>query len=193
MDDEAALVRRLRDGDESAFAALVRQYHPVMVRLAMTVVASRAVADEVVQDTWLAVVRGVDRFEGRSTIKTWLFHILFNRARTVAGRERRSNPVDADVLAGRFDRSGEWAVAPAPWTDGVDDHVAAEETAPLVRQLIDGLPDIQRQVILLRDVEGVSPVDVGMLLGLSAVNQRVLLHRARAKVRAGLEARWGTA
>jgi RNA polymerase sigma-70 factor (ECF subfamily) len=192
VDDEGALVRRLRAGDESAFAALVRQYHPVLVRLAMTVVGSRAIADEVVQDTWLAVVRGVGRFEGRSAIKTWLFHILFNRARTAAGRERRSDPIDEDVLAGRFDRSGEWSAPPAPWTDTVDDHLAAESTAPLIRELIDGLPDTQRQVILLRDVEGVTATDVGSLLGISAANQRVLLHRARAKVRAGLEARWGT-
>jgi RNA polymerase sigma-70 factor (ECF subfamily) len=158
----------------------------------MTVVGSRAIADEVVQDTWLAVVRGVGRFEERSSLKTWLFHILFNRARTAAGRERRSDPVDGDVLAGRFDRSGEWSAPPVPWTESIDDHLAAQSAAPLIRELIDGLPDTQRQVILLRDIQGLSPSDVATLLGLSTANQRVLLHRARARVRAGLEARWST-
>ena len=112
MGDEE-LLAKVRAGDEEAFAALVRSYHASLVRLATSVVGSRAVAEEVVQDTWLAVVKGLDRFEGRSTFKTWLFHILLNRAKTTAGKERRTDPV-ADVDADRFDRRGRLDDAAGP-------------------------------------------------------------------------------
>jgi RNA polymerase sigma-70 factor, ECF subfamily len=193
VSDEAVLVARLRAGDEDAFAALVREYHRPLLRVASSVVGSPSVAAEVVQDTWLAVVRGVEAFEGRSTLKTWLFHILLNRARTAAVRERRSDVVDADVLAGRFDDGGAWSVPPEPWSDRVDERVVAELLAPRVHALIDGLPANQRQVVLLRDVEGLSAPEVSTLLGISDGNQRVLLHRGRARVRAGLEAEVGRA
>jgi RNA polymerase sigma-70 factor (ECF subfamily) len=193
MSDEAVLVERLRAGDEDAFAALVREYHRPLLRVAASVVGSPSVAAEVVQDTWLAVVRGVDRFEGRSSFKTWLFHILLNRARTTAARERRTDTVDIDVLADRFDGSGAWSTPPVPWSDRVDERVVAEQLAPRVHALIDELPGAQRQVLLLRDVEGLPADEVATLLGVSSGNQRVLLHRARARVRAGLEAEVGRA
>jgi RNA polymerase sigma-70 factor, ECF subfamily len=188
---DAELLAGLRNGDEGAFAALVRTYHQPLLRLAASVVGNAAVAEEVVQDTWLAVVRGVDRFEGRSSFKTWLFHILMNRARTTAGRERRVAAVP-DIEEDRFDARGAWAAPPVPWADQVDERVVAEQLAPMVRSLIDALPDGQRQVLLLRDVEGLAPAEVCSLLGLSDGNQRVLLHRARAHLRFELEGRLGT-
>src|SRR6188472_3149462 len=115
VDDEGELVDRLRAGDESAFVALVGRYQPRLLRLAETTVGSRAVAEEVTQDTWLAVVRGVERFEGRSSLATWLFHILLNRARSAAGREQRAGRPDESVVEDRFDKSGAWASPPEPW------------------------------------------------------------------------------
>lgn len=190
--DDDGLLEALRAGDEAAFATLVRRYQPSLVRLAASMVGSRAVADEVVQDTWLAVVRGVERFEGRSSFKTWLFHILTNRARSTAGKEWRTQPV-ADVDADRFDAAGVWSVPPVPWADRVDDRLTAAQLAPFVRKVIDTLPEVQRQVLVLRDVEGLPAADVAELLGLTDGNQRVLLHRARARVRSELESEMGTA
>lgn len=191
--DEVGLVARLRTGDEAAFAALVREYHPRLVRLAESVVGSRAVADEVAQDTWLAVVRGVDRFEGRSSFKTWLFHILLNRARTAAGKERRVDPLPADDVPGadRFDATGVWSSPPVRWSDEVDDRLTAEQLAGRLRPLITALPEAQRQVLILRDVEGLPAADVAALVGVTDGNQRVLLHRARARLREQLEAELG--
>jgi RNA polymerase sigma-70 factor, ECF subfamily len=193
VSDEAVLVERLRAGDEEAFAALVREHHRPLLRAAAAVVGSQTVAAEVVQETWLAVVRGVERFEGRSSLKTWLFHIMLNRARSAASRERRVDHVDADVMAERFDGGGAWSVPPEPWSERVDERVVAERLAPKVRALIDALPAAQRQVVVLRDVEGLSAADVAAMLGISDGNQRVLLHRARARVRAGIEAEVGSA
>jgi len=187
VDADAALLDRLRAGDESAFADLVRRYHPSLVRLAVAMVGSQAVAEEAVQDTWLAVVRGVQRFEGRSTFKTWLFHILANRARSAGGREQRSGGgheplVDDD----RFDSTGAWVDPPEQWADRVDDRLAATALAGRVKELIEQLPPTQRQVVLLRDVEGVPAPDVCKVLGLTDGHQRVLLHRGRSSVRASL-------
>lgn len=190
MGDDEELVAKLRAGDEAAFAALVRAHHGSLVRLAMSIVGSRALADEVVQDTWLAVVRGVGAFEGRSSLRTWLFRILVNRARTTAGKERRADTL-GDVDSDRFDATGVWASPPVPWADQVDDRLVAEQLAPLARTAIDTLPDAQRQVLLLRDVEGLPAAEVADILGVTDGNQRVLLHRARAKVRSELEAKLG--
>ena len=189
--DDAALVAKLQAGDEAAFAMLVRAHHASLVRLATTIVGSRALADEVVQDTWLAVVRGVDRFEGRSSLRTWLFRILVNRARTTAGKERRVE-TGLDVDSDRFDATGVWSAPPVPWSDQVDDRLVAEQLAPMARTAIEMLPDLQRQVLVLRDVEGLPASDVAELLGVTDGNQRVLLHRARARVRSELEAKLGT-
>jgi RNA polymerase sigma-70 factor (ECF subfamily) len=193
-DEVGGLVDRLRGGDEQAFVELVRQYQPSLLRFAQSLVGSRAVAEEVVQDTWLAVVRGVERFEGRSSFKTWLFRILVNRARSAEGREQRAGRPDVlDDVAGRFDADGAWATPPVPWADRAEDRIVAQHLAERVRSLLPELPETQRQVVVLRDVEGLGAAEAAALLGISDGNQRVLLHRARARVRGLLEAEMGTA
>src|SRR4051794_33099302 len=133
LDDDADLVNRLRAGDESAFVALIERYQQRMMRLAEMTVGSRAVAEEVTQDTWLAVVRGVERFEGRSSLKTWLFHILLNRARSTAGRELRAGRPELQNDE-RFDTSGAWITPPEPWADRADDRVVARHLAARVQE-----------------------------------------------------------
>ncbi len=187
VDDDADLVDRLRAGDESSFVALIERYQPRMLRLAEMTVGSRAVAEEVTQETWLAVVRGVERFEGRSTLKTWLFHILLNRARSTAGRELRAGRPEHNIEE-RFDRSGAWLTPPESWADRADDRIVAERLAAHVQELLPQLPDIQRQVVVLRDLEGLSADDVVALLGVTDGHQRVLLHRGRAHLRQLLSA-----
>jgi RNA polymerase sigma-70 factor (ECF subfamily) len=181
------LVERLRAGDEAAFVELVRTYQSRLQRLAESVVPNRSVAEEVVQDTWLAVVRGVERFEGRSTFKTWLFHILLNRARSAAGREHRAPPLAHDDLGERFDANGAWATPPVPWAEEAEDRLVAQHLAERVRDLLPDLPEAQREVLLLRDIEGLPAADVCELLGVSDGNQRVLLHRARVHLRQQLD------
>lgn len=198
------LVVRLRDGDESAFRDLVHRYHGGMVRLAETFVPSRAVAEEVVQDAWLAVVKGIDRFEGRSSLKTWIYRIVANIARTRGERERRTVPYgdltqelsgdDPSVPAGRFSGPqgrGAWAAAPARWSDLPEERLLGSGTVDRVKSIARHLSLNQRRVFLLRDVEGLAAAEVCELLDLSEGNQRVLLHRARSKVRAALEAELG--
>jgi RNA polymerase sigma-70 factor (ECF subfamily) len=189
--DDGELVTRLRAGDQHAFTELVRRYQTGLLRVAQTIVPNRAVAEEVVQETWMGVVRGVDRFEGRSSFKTWLFRILVNRARTAAGREHRAAPLPDDDDGERFDAAGAWVTPPVPWSDRAEDRVEAERLAERIRQLLPTLPDTQRQVVVLRDIEGVAPADVCALLGLSEGNQRVLLHRGRARLRHQLEREMG--
>jgi len=181
-DDDGALVAGLRAGDEQAFVSLVRQYQPAMLRLAEATVGSRAVAQEVTQETWLAVMRGVDRFEGRSSLKTWLFRILLNRARSAAGKEERAGRPEL-IDDERFDASGAWASPPEPWADRAEDRLVAADLAERVQSLLAELPDAQRQVVVLRDVEGLPAGEVAALLGVSDGNQRVLLHRGRARLR----------
>jgi RNA polymerase sigma-70 factor (ECF subfamily) len=183
VDDDAALVDRLRAGEEAAFADLVRRYQPQLLRLAESMVGSRAVAQEVTQDTWLAVMRGVDRFEGRSSFKTWLFRILMNRARTAGAKEQRAGR-PSEQADERFDATGAWAEPPEPWADRVDDRIVAGQLAGKVQALLTELPDVQRQVVLLRDVEGLPADEVCRLLEISDGNQRVLLHRGRSRLRA---------
>jgi RNA polymerase sigma-70 factor (ECF subfamily) len=185
--DDPELVERLQAGDEAAFVELVRTYQSRLQRLAESVVSSRSVAEEVVQDTWLAVVRGVERFEGRSTFKTWLFHILLNRARSAAGKEHRAPPLADEDLGERFDANGAWATPPVPWAEEAEDRQVAQHLVDRVRALLPGLPEPQRQVLLLRDVEGLPAPDVCNLLGVSDGNQRVLLHRARVHLRRQLD------
>jgi RNA polymerase sigma-70 factor (ECF subfamily) len=184
------LVNRLRAGDESAFVEVVHRYQPRLLRLAQATVGSRAVAEEVTQDTWLAVVRGIDRFEGRSSFKVWLFRVLLNRARTTAGREQRAGRPEDDV-AERFDDNGHWAPPPVPWADRADDRLVAEDLAARVHSFLAELPDNQRQVVILRDIEHVSAEDAAGMLGISEGNQRVLLHRGRSRLRALLAAEMG--
>lgn len=194
--DDADLVLRLRSGDEEAFRYLVERYHASLLRLAQTMVPSRAVAEEVVQDTWLGLVRGIHRFEGRSSLRTWLFHVLVNRARSTGAHERRPTmgvTGGPAVDPSRFGPDGGWSDPPVPWPEEVDDRLAAAQLAQRIRPKIDELPEMQRQVVLLRDVEGLSAEEVCDLLGLTEGNQRVLLHRGRSRLRGMLELEMGKA
>jgi RNA polymerase sigma-70 factor (ECF subfamily) len=193
--DEVALIERLRSGDEAAFAELVRTYQPAMLRLARGFVPSQAVAEEVVQDAWLGVVRGIDRFEGRSSLATWLFTILVNRAKSAGIREQRHrrsrDDLDVAELAGTFDSAGAWATPPDAWSEEAEDRIVAAQLATRVREFLDELPPAQREVVLLRDVEGLGSSEVCQILDISEGNQRVLLHRGRARVRNALAAEMG--
>jgi RNA polymerase sigma-70 factor (ECF subfamily) len=182
VSDDGALLDGLRAGDEGAFVALVRAYQPALLRLAEATVGSHAVAQEITQDTWLAVLRSLDRFEGRSSLKTWLFRILLNRARSAAGREQRAGRPEV-VDDERFERSGAWVEPPESWADRVDDQLDAAELARKARVLLAELPDAQRQVLVLRDIEALPADVVAELLSITDGNQRVLLHRARARLR----------
>jgi len=197
-DADAHLLAALRAGDESAFAALVTRYHATLKRVARAYVSTDAVAEEVVQDTWLAVIAGIDRFQERATLKTWVFHILVNKAKSRGKRERRIVPFaslsrDDDgpaVSADNFQREGEawpghWATPPRPWEDP-ERRLESLEARERLREAIAALPDVQQAVLTLRDVEGLDAPEVCGLLELSDGNQRVILHRARARVRADL-------
>lgn len=190
MDDDAELVRRLQAGDEAAFAELVHRYQHRLVRCAQSIVGSRAVAEEVTQDTWLAVVRGVERFEGRSSFKTWLYRILLNRARSAAGKEQRAGRPTED-LGESFGIDGHWDVPPVQWADQVDNSVAAAQIARKVMALLPQLPDAQRHVVVLHDVEHLAADEITAMLGITGGNQRVLLHRGRTRLRAMLAAEMG--
>jgi RNA polymerase sigma-70 factor (ECF subfamily) len=203
--DEAAMVAALLDGDERAFEWLVEQHHTTLVRLALRYVRDPAIAEEVAQDTWLHVLKGLPRFQFRASLKTWMSQILVNRARTRARRDRRSLPfadawfselaggepaVDADrfVRSDSPDNADRWSSAPRPFMP--EERVLAREAQAIVQAAIAALPIAQREVITLRDIEGRAALDVCHALGLSETNQRVLLHRARSRVRAALERYW---
>lgn len=198
MNDESGLLPRLRDRDEEAFRELVRRYHGVLLRLAGTFVRSAATAEEIVQETWLAVLQGLDGFEGRSSLKTWIYSILANRARTRAVRDGRTvlfseiGEEDSGELAvdpSRFGPSGSWNEPPQPWDlTSPEARAASAQLAEHVRNAIDGLPPTQRAVVLLRDVEGCTAEEACNILAVSETNQRVLLHRGRSRVRKALEA-----
>jgi RNA polymerase sigma-70 factor (ECF subfamily) len=191
---DAKLVERLRAGDEAAFMELIRELNPSLLRVARMFVPTSALAEDVVQETWLAVLNGIDRFEGRSSLKTWIFRILTNTAKTRGERERRSVPFstldpeeggfEPAVERSRFTGTGHWAVLPRAWPE---DRLLANETRSMIERAIERLPPSQRTVITLRDVEGWTADEVRNALELSETNQRVMLHRARAKVRSALE------
>lgn len=198
--EDARLVEGLRAGDEAAFAALMRMHGAAMLRVAQMYVSSRAVAEDVVQEAWLGVLKGIDRFEGRSSLKTWVFRIVANTAKTRGVREARSVPFsslgdsedEAAVSSERFLGDGErfpghWAVPPASWASMPETRLLATETMDVVRREVERLPASQRAVLTLRDIEGLSAEEVCNALGVTETNGRVLLHRARAKVRAALE------
>jgi RNA polymerase sigma-70 factor, ECF subfamily len=196
VDDDTELLHRLRAGDEQAFVILVRRYHDAMLRLASSFVPSRAVAEEVVQDTWMGVVRGIGGFEERSSFRTWLFRILVNRARTTGERERRSIAIgtaEPAVDQSRFDAAGGWAAPPEQWAEDIDDRLRAGKLAGRIRSAIEELPVRQREVVTLRDVDGLSSDEVCHVLDISDGNQRVLLHRGRSRVRQVLETEFGRA
>jgi RNA polymerase sigma-70 factor (ECF subfamily) len=190
MDDDLQLIQRLRAGDEQAFAVLVRRYQDAMLRLAASFVPNAAIAEEVVQDTWIGVLRGIAAFEGRATFKTWIFSILVNRARSTGVRERRSvalADVEPAVAGSRFGPGGQWTDPPRHWADDADDRLSADKLADRARSAISELPDRQRQVVTLRDIDGLSTDEVCQVLQISEGNQRVLLHRGRSRVRQVLE------
>ena len=188
--DEERLIRQLRAGDESAFTALVERHHAAMVRLARGYVRSEAVAEEVAQEAWLGLLRGLDGFEGRSSLRTWLLRIVVNRAISTGVRERVHLPVsDSELEAdnGRFSQDGWWVTPPTHWADEALDRMVAPQLAARVKEFIDELPQAQRTVVTLRDVEGLTSEEVCTILQISEGNQRVLLHRARARLRSRLE------
>ncbi len=196
QDADAVLLARLRAGDEQAFVILVRRHHAAMLRLARGYVPSMAVAEEVVQDTWLGVLRGIGGFEGRSSVRTWLLRILVNRARTAGTRERRSVAVgdlEPAVDGSRFDGTGHWADPPERWIEEAECRVDAAKMADRLRSAIDDLPDRQREVVVLRDIEGLTSDEVCSVLEISEGNQRVLLHRGRSRLRQVLETEFGRA
>jgi RNA polymerase sigma-70 factor (ECF subfamily) len=191
MEMDVELLGRLRSGDEDAFVALVERYQQPLLRLARSMVPNLAVAEEAVQDTWMAVVRGIERFEGRSSFKTWLFRILVNRARSAGSREHRNAPIEAvhTVDPARFGAQGQWAHPVEPWVDETVNRLDAATLVPSLKAALDGLPDRQRQVVILRDVEGLSGAEACAVLGISAGNQRIMLHRGRARLHHVLEAK----
>jgi RNA polymerase sigma-70 factor (ECF subfamily) len=193
-DPDGELVARMRAGEEQAFLALVTRHHASMLRLAGSFVASQAIAEEVVQDTWLAVLRGIDGFAERSSFRTWLLRILVNRATTTGMRERRSVAVgDAGPVVdqARFDASGAWMSPPQHWVEDSDERLLAEGLAGRIQEVLAELPERQRQVVMLRDVDGLSGAEVCQALEISQANQRVLLHRGRSHLRQALEGELG--
>ncbi len=201
--DDLHMIEQLRSGNETAFVALIDRYAPTMLRLAMVYVRTWAVAEEVVQETWLAVLEGLYRFEGRSSLKTWLFRILTNCAITRAQREGRSLPfssledIDTDHAEPAVDPdqylpadhrwSGHWVSFPSNWQEMPEESLLSQETRVCLEKAIEALPPSQREIIILRDIEGWTSAETCSFLGISEVNQRVLLHRARSKVRNVLE------
>jgi len=200
--EEAELLAALKAGDEQAFAGLVDELSPALLSLAKAHLPDRGLAEDVVQETWLAVMQGLPAFEGRSTLKTWVISILLNRARTRAVREGRAMPFSAlspdegwtAVDPERFlppdhpEWPGHWLAAPHPWERNPEECLVARESLTQVLAAIEALPEQQRAVIAMRDVHGFGADEVCELLGMSEGNQRVLLHRARSRVRGQLEA-----
>jgi RNA polymerase sigma-70 factor, ECF subfamily len=199
-DDEAAFVGRLRAGDARAFEEAVERFYPAMIAVARVYVRSAAVAEEVVQDAWLGVLRGLERFEGRSSLRAWVLQIVANIARTRAVREARSRPFSSFELAGnepavepeRFRGPddpfpGHWRSYPTDWRTLPEQQLLTRETLDVVQRAIEELPTAQRMVITMRDIAGCTSEEVCEALDISSGNQRVLLHRARARVRAKLE------
>ena len=198
--DDDDLLSRLRSGDEEAFRALVKMHQASLASVAKSFVGNPATADEIVQETWLAVIEGLGAFEGRSSLKNWIFAILANKARTRSVRDKRmvtagsmTGEIEDDqptVDPARFDPAGHWADPPANWDEVTPERViAGKQVWAHVEEAIDALPPAQRSVMILRQVEQMESAEVQKVLGISAANQRVLLHRARAQVREFIEQR----
>jgi len=197
--DERELLARLRQGDRAAFAALVGRHGGALLRLARTFTRDLPTAEELVQDAWVAALDGLDGFEGRASLRTWLLHIVTNKARTRLVREGRSVPFSSLATPGsgdepavdpdRFDEGGAWRAPPELWTEENPERLAQDaQTRAALERAIAALPEAQRAVITLRDVEELETEEICGMLGISVGNQRVLLHRARARVREALEA-----
>lgn len=200
LDDEVVLIRRLGSGDEAAFEELVSRYHVAMVRLARSFVSTEAAAEDVAQEAWLGVMRGLERFEGRSTVKTWLFRILVNRAKSRGVQESRCVPfssltsnddhrIEPDRFLDHRDKcGGDLATAAGSWRYAPELRAINSETRKQLKIALDSLPPAQQAVVRMRDVVGLTAAEVCKALELSDANQRVLLHRGRSKMRAILEA-----
>jgi RNA polymerase sigma-70 factor, ECF subfamily len=205
IDDQASeerLLSALRTGGEAVFTELVRTQTPSLIRLARLNLGDLAAAEEVVQETWIGFLDSLERFEGRASVRTWLYRILLNKARTRQGKDARTVPFSSiedeglpyepSVDPGRFRGSddqwpGHWVSAPPSWSDIPEDRFLASETFSVVDEALRGLPPAQREVVTLRDIDGWSSTEVCNVLGLSETNQRVLLHRGRSRVREALE------
>jgi RNA polymerase sigma-70 factor, ECF subfamily len=201
--DEPGLVQALQAGNKQVFSAVMEKYSGSLLRLALAYVSSRAVAEEVVQETWMGVFEGIHRFESRSSFKTWLFRILTNRAKTRGIRESRYEPVGLSAASPNVDEGsfledslfvaegsgrGHWRDPPQAWEPDTPERVLlSKECRMAIEHAIERLPATQRQVITLRDIEGVSSGEVCNILEISETNQRVLLHRARTRVRRELD------
>lgn len=189
---DVALVKALRSNDEATFARLVSRLHPRLVATARRILGSSEEAEDAAQETWRRVVRGLDAFEGRSRFDTWVFQILVNRARTARGaaalrrEERLMADADRDPLDGRFDRWMQWTVHPESWGNPEEDVLSAE-VRRIVGGALDSLPELQRLVVQLRDVEGQDAAETCAALGITEANQRVLLHRGRLRLREAVE------
>ncbi len=200
--EDEALVARLRAGDEAAFSMLIDRHHGTLVRVAMAFVGDRSAAEEVAQDTWMAVLTGLASFEGRSSLKTWLFRILTNRAKTRGVRDARSVPFsalaeadgeEAALPADRFGERGMWASPPRAFGEDTPERLLLrDEALRCIEAELARLPAAQRAVLTLRDLEGLDAEEVCNILEISETNQRVLLHRARSRVRRALEEKLGT-
>jgi RNA polymerase sigma-70 factor, ECF subfamily len=204
-DDQASeerLLSALRAGDEAVFTELVRTQTPALIRLARLNLGDLAAAEEVAQETWIGFLESLERFEGRASVRTWLYRILLNKARTRQGKDARTVPFSSvedegipyepSVDPGRFrggddQWQGHWSSAPPSWSDIPEDRFLASETFSVVDEALRGLPPAQREVVMLRDIDGWSSTEVCNVLGLSETNQRVLLHRGRSRVREALE------
>jgi RNA polymerase sigma-70 factor (ECF subfamily) len=196
--DDPAFLTRLRQGDQGAYRALIRRFHASLTRVAASVIGSQAQAEEVVQDAWLAVFNNISRFEGRSSLTTWLFSIVMNRARTRISREGRTvglpsildgaQPGERAVPSSSFSADGHWTEAPRLWDEISPERiVGGRQLWDHVQDIIESLPSGQKAVILLRDMEGRDADEACEILGITAENQRVLLHRARGRIRAGID------
>lgn len=182
-------MERLRAGDNRAFGELVDRYHRRLVRFAAAIVGDPDGAEDAAQETWIAAIRGIAGFEGRSSLTTWLFGICANRARSLRDRDRRVVPVGGSEVVvdpSRFGANGQWTAPPDPWPE-VDERLLAEDLVPTVERAIEGLPDLQRQVVTLRDVEGLTARETCEIVEITEANQRVLLHRGRTAIRGALE------
>jgi RNA polymerase sigma-70 factor (ECF subfamily) len=200
---EVALLARLRQGDERAFDELVTRHHSALIRMAMGYVADREVAEEVVQDTWMVVIEGLGRFEGRSSLRTWIFGIMIHKAKDRGVREKRHTTFssfesaddegDEAIDPSRFHQSGEWAghwaLPPQPWDDQTPEKLlASQQAVNAMNKAIEALPRTLKDVLILRDVEGVDAKEACEILKISETNLYVRLHRARERVRQAVEA-----
>jgi RNA polymerase sigma-70 factor (ECF subfamily) len=201
--DDLSLIRELRDGREAGFVVLVERYHGAMIRLARTFVRDDATAEEVVQDAWIGVLKGLASFEGRSSLKSWIFTIVANRAKTRGAREARSTPfsalaereasgtepaVEPERFLGRdTEWPGHWGDPPERWGESPEARLLQAETMEQLACILEELPPAQRAVVVLRDIEGEEPASICNVLGITETNMRVLLHRGRSRIRGRLE------